>query len=85
MKSAAARILLVAVSAGVLSIEYEMAKWLGLGLLLIAGSGLTIVGVALYRAPQGSDNRGAFYIQRNRGRARHIPYRRFSQLIRVRL
>jgi hypothetical protein len=63
MKRVAAVVLLVAVFAGVLFLEYEMAMWLGLGFLLVAGCGLTVIGVALYRAPQGCESRGALYIR----------------------
>jgi hypothetical protein len=85
MKRVAAVVLLVAVSASVIYVEYEMTMWLGPGLLLIAGFGLTVIGVALYRAPQECDSRGAFYIRRSPRLATHIPHHRFSQLIRVRL
>jgi hypothetical protein len=85
MKSVAAMILLVVVSADVLCVEYAMAMRLGLGLLLITTCGLAVIGVELYRAPQGFEGPGAFYIRQSTPRATRIPHHRFSQVIRVRL
>jgi len=85
MKSVAAVVLLVVVSADVLCVEYAMALWLGLGSLLITACGLAVVGLELYRAPQGFEAPGAFYIRQSTPRATRVPHPRFSQLIRVRL
>jgi len=85
MKSVAAVGLLVVVSADVLCVEYAMALRLGLGLLLITVCGLAVVGVELYRAPQGFEGPDAFYIRQSTRSPRRVPHHRFSQLIRVRL
>jgi hypothetical protein len=85
MKSVSAVVVFVVVSADVLCAEYAMALRLGLGLLLTTACGLAVVGVELYRAPQGFEGPDAFYIRQSARRATRIPHHRFSQLIRVRL
>jgi len=77
--------LFFAAVAPVLCVEYEMAIWLGLGLLLVAACGLAVVVLALGCAPLGCDSQSGFYVCRPSRAATHIPYHRFSQSIRVRL
>ena len=78
-------VLLVAVSVGLLGVEYELMMWLGLKLLLIAGCGLTTIAVALSRAPQGCDAHDALHICRSPRRPLRVFQPRFSQIIRARL
>jgi hypothetical protein len=85
MKSVAAVFLLVVVSTDVLCVEYAMAMRLGLGLLLITACGLAVIGVELYRAPQGFEGSSALCICQSTRRATRIPHHRLSQVIRVRL
>jgi hypothetical protein len=85
MKRLAAVVLLVVITGVVLCVEYEMAVWLGVRLLLIAGCGVAFIAVALSRAPVASDNRGVFCICRSARPVTQFPQHRFSQLARVRL
>ena len=49
--------------AGALWIEYQTAVLLGAGcFLLVAGSALTFLAVALYRAPEGYERREGFHV-----------------------
>jgi hypothetical protein len=80
----AATVLFALVAIGlVFCIEYEMATWFGLGLLLIAGSGLVVIAIALACAPLGCDSHGAFYICRSPRRVTHFPHHRFCLSVRV--
>lgn len=85
MQRVAAAVFFVALIAVVICVEYEIAMWLGFGLLLMAGGGLTVIAVALACAPLGYDSQRAFYVCRRPRRATHIPRYRFSHLIRARL
>jgi len=85
MSRLASAVLFFAAVAFVLCVEYEMATWLGIGLLLVAMCGLAVVGLALACAPLGCDNQSGFYVCRRPRVATHIPYHRFSQSVRVRL
>jgi hypothetical protein len=85
MKHVAAIALLVAVTAVVVALEYEMAMWLGVRLLLIAASGMILITVALSRAPVGYDSHDEVHICWTSRPAVKFPQHRLSQLIRVQL
>ena len=85
MKHLVPLVFLVAITSGVVCLEYELAQWLGLGLVLIAVCGLAVIAVALSCAPLGRDTRNAFYVCWSPRCATQIPHHRFSRLIRARL
>ncbi len=85
MKHVAAIALLVAITAVVVGVEYEMAMWLGVRLLLIAASGGILIAVALSRAPVGYDSRDEVHICWTSRPVVQFPQHRFSPLIHVRL
>jgi hypothetical protein len=85
MKYIAAVVLLVAITTVVVGVEYEIAMWLGVRFLLIAGLGVILVAVALSRAPVGYDAQNEIHICWTAGPVVRFPQHRFSQLKRVRL
>jgi hypothetical protein len=85
MNRLASLVLFFAAVAFILCVEYEMAMWLGIGLLLVVTCGLAVIGFALVCAPLGCDRQSGFHVCRPRPIATHIPYHRFSQSVRVRL
>jgi hypothetical protein len=84
MKDVTAVILVLGVYTGVLYAEYHLAMWLGFGLLLIAGCGLILIGLALFQAPQECDHPDVVYVRQTSPRPTGLLRHRFKT-IRVRL
>ena len=85
MKHVAGLMCLSLVYTGVLWIEYQTALLFGVGCFpFAAGSALTLVATALYRAPEGIERRDGFHVRPQGRRARLARYIRFSQPARAR-
>lgn len=85
MKRIAGLMCLGSLYAGALWIEYQTALLLGTGCFLFAaGSALTVLAAAFYRAPEGYERRDSFHVRPRDRRARLFRYIRFSQPARAR-
>ena len=74
-------VLMVALLAAIICIEFKLALWVGLGLVVIdLCAGLIIIVVALYRAPEARESSDGLHIRESKRQPRHIPHPRFSQL-----
>jgi hypothetical protein len=85
MKRTAGLMCLTSLYAAALWIEFQAAFLLGTGCFLFAaGSALTLLTAALYRAPEGHERRDGFHIQARNRRASLVRKIRFSQPARAR-
>jgi hypothetical protein len=85
MKHVAGLMCLGSLYAGALWIEYQTTLLLGTGCFLFAaGSALTLLAAALYRAPQGHERRDGFHVRPRECRPTWIRHIRFSQPARAR-
>jgi hypothetical protein len=85
MKTTAGLMCLGSIYAGALWIEFQAAFLLGTGCFLFAaGSALTLLAAALYRAPEGHERRDGFHVQARNRRASLVRNIRFSQPARAR-
>jgi hypothetical protein len=85
MKRTAGLMCLGSLYAGTLWIEYQTILLLGTGCFLVAaGSALTLLAAALYRAPEGHEGRDGFHVRPRNRRASLVRHIRFSQPARAR-
>jgi hypothetical protein len=85
MKWIAGLICLGSFYAGALWIEYQTTLLLGAGCsLFVAGSALTFLAVALYRAPEGHERHDGFDVRPRDCRPSLVRHSRFSQPARAR-
>ena len=85
MKRVAGIMCLGSLYAGALWAEYQIALLLGVGgFLLVGGSALTVLAVALRRAPEGYERADGFHVRPPDRRTTLVPQIRFSQPARAR-
>lgn len=73
---------MVALLVAVICIEFKLALWVGLGVVVIdLCSGLIVIVVALNHAPEARESSDGLHIRERKRRSWHIPHPRFSQLI----
>jgi hypothetical protein len=85
MKHTAGLICLGSLYAGALWIEYQMALLLGAGcFLLVGGSALAVLAVALRRAPEGYERPDGFHVRRRKRRPSGVRCMQFTQPARAR-
>jgi hypothetical protein len=71
--------------AGALWIEFQIALLFGAGcFLLVGGSALAVLAVALRRAPEGYERPDGFHVRPRNRRASGVRYIQFSQPARAR-
>jgi hypothetical protein len=80
MKHVAGLMCLGSLYAGALWTEYQIALLFGTGcFLLVGGSALAVMAVALRRAPEGYERPDGFHVRPRNRRASLVPRIRFSQ------